>query len=179
MTDNIFKIGDTVWTCSLKEHKNRIPCPVCFTKKKVTLVLGDDTEVQLDCRWCQSGFDPPAGYIEDGYLLGKDVVQRIITGIDQRSKNDDTRITYWFSGQGFGAERVAETREEAMQKATSEAEKYTTNNRVGRENRKHKEYESYSWNAGYYMRQAKRGLKDYEHYLDKARVMESKARKQP
>ena len=58
-----YLIGDKVWHASCKSTKERVTCPECFGKKYLTVILGDDSQVTIDCAGCASGYDPPRGYI--------------------------------------------------------------------------------------------------------------------
>jgi len=168
----MFKIGDTVWVGEFQQRKDRVPCPVCFTKRYVTLILGDDTEVEVECKFCDVGHFGAQGYVIDGYHYVTTATPKTITGMDIRKDE----ITYWFGGIGHQEERVAATEEEAVAKAQVDADKYNTNKRELQLERKHTSYKSYTWNAGYFMKKAKGALQDHKHYTEKAKIMESKAR---
>jgi hypothetical protein len=41
----MFKIGDTVWVPDCGNRQKQIPCPVCFGKLRVTIILGNEETV--------------------------------------------------------------------------------------------------------------------------------------
>lgn len=57
-----FKLGDTVFYVeSSTRHQKRIPCPMCFGKKYVQIILGDDSKESIECGYCAHGFERPSG----------------------------------------------------------------------------------------------------------------------
>jgi hypothetical protein len=57
-----FNIGDTVyWVESGIHYGKEVPCPMCFGKRFVTLILGDSTEQKIECGFCQHGIDRASG----------------------------------------------------------------------------------------------------------------------
>jgi len=174
MAEKVFKIGDKVWVSRVRSTDEVIPCPVCFGDMKVTLILGDGTHVEVECDYCRKGWMGAQGVVRAGYVNVAEVFQKEITGVDNRRDGDEQRITYWFGSGGYSSKRVSDTREGALVKA--EAEIAEVNKRADAKHKKHKDYKSYTWNAGHYMREAQRALEQHKRYLEKAKVMLSKAR---
>ncbi len=57
-----YKLGDKVyWIESGTNYGKTIPCPVCFGKRFVTVILGDDSQVKTECGYCSHGYDRPSG----------------------------------------------------------------------------------------------------------------------
>lgn len=55
-------IGDTIfWVESGTNYCKQIPCPMCFGKRIVTIILGDDSQTKIECGFCQRGTDRPSG----------------------------------------------------------------------------------------------------------------------
>lgn len=42
-----------------------MPCPVCFGKLAVVLILGNGEHVTVECDACGRGFDGPQGWVDD------------------------------------------------------------------------------------------------------------------
>lgn len=58
-----YKIGDTIyWVESSAHYQKQIPCPMCFGKKFVTIILGDDSQEKIECGACQRGTERPSGF---------------------------------------------------------------------------------------------------------------------
>lgn len=58
-----YKIGDRVWWARCGTREVAHDCPICFRKKRVILILGDDSEVEVECDFCGKGYEGPKGYI--------------------------------------------------------------------------------------------------------------------
>src|SRR5687767_13466403 len=77
----MFKIGDTVFQASYGRHERWITCPDCLGSRHVRVILGDDTEVKIECGGCNpGGYEPPLGRIRQ-YDYSVEVKEREITGI--------------------------------------------------------------------------------------------------
>ena len=58
-----YNVGDIVFYASNDSREERIPCPVCFGKLQVIVILGNGTEVLVDCGYCGKGYEGPKGYV--------------------------------------------------------------------------------------------------------------------
>jgi hypothetical protein len=59
----MFELRQAIWWASCDSIEVTENCPDCFGKKYLTVILGDDSEVKIDCRTCALGYEPPRGYI--------------------------------------------------------------------------------------------------------------------
>ncbi len=67
MTDALippFAIGQRLWLPRAQPIQKTVPCPVCFGKREVTVILGDGEHVVVDCDGCGLGFQGPQGVVE-------------------------------------------------------------------------------------------------------------------
>jgi len=172
----IYSVGDKVWVVKIRSTKEEIPCPVCFGDLVVIMILGDGTQVELDCNFCAPGYSPPTGKVDNGhYECTARPLCLVLTGVDQRRRDGKMDVTYWSGCNGYNADRVGATQEEALELGAIEGAKINERKDLNLQ-RKFKDHKNYTWNAGYYMREAKRSLEEHHRYLKKARIMESKAR---
>lgn len=59
-----FTIGQEVYhVVSGSYGQERETCPVCYGKRSVVVVLGNDEQVPVMCENCRSGCDPPSGTV--------------------------------------------------------------------------------------------------------------------
>lgn len=75
-----FNIGDEVFHVQSSCHYGtKVPCTVCFGKRRVTVILGNGKHVDTECQHCASGCEPPSGqsttwgphaYIVSGPITG-------------------------------------------------------------------------------------------------------------
>ena len=57
-----FNLGDTIyWVESSCNYRKQVPCPMCFGKCFVTIVLGDGSQTQTSCGFCDHGYEGPRG----------------------------------------------------------------------------------------------------------------------
>ncbi len=57
-----YKLGDKVyWIYSSTNYSKKIPCTMCFGKRFVTIILGDESQTKISCGFCESGFEGSTG----------------------------------------------------------------------------------------------------------------------
>ena len=167
-----FKVGEVVWYAECRLRQIEHPCPICFGKKKVVLILGDDSRVELDCGCCARPCQPPRGVVTEWELVAaprKEWIRRI----DQRTTADGVELdirgdSVTLTGKIFRteAEALAKCQELAAIQKEEEAKRL-----------KYRDWRSYSWNAGYHMRQVKEARKKVEYHEQKAVLCKAKAKK--
>lgn len=174
-----YKIGDEVWWARYAPSDRYITCPDCCGKKYLTVILGDDSQVTIDCTGCQLGYDPPRGYITT-HDYAAEVTRFRITGVEEQTKNDGSlEVSYrGYNCYAIGEDAVASTKEEADTIAAlliikaAEAEKQ-------RLLQKEKPTRDWGWNATYHRQCIKRMEADLVYHkakLDVA-VLRKKAEK--
>ena len=173
-----FEIGDIVYAAETITKRVEEVCPVCNGDKEVMMVLGDGTQVMLNCRFCAPGYDPPRGWIYAEYIVEpsakKIYVEGIRTDVDRETK--EIEVTLQHGSRLYDVERyIALTYEEAFEKAVLLAEKgnqrYVDQRTATGE--KAKRDKSYTWHVGYHMRAAKSAREEAERHEKSARIMES------
>lgn len=77
-------IGDTVyWVESHTHYGKSIPCPMCFGKQFVTIILGDGSNVKSECGMCSHGLDRATGQTKTWEAVAL-ILSGAITGISTR-----------------------------------------------------------------------------------------------
>jgi hypothetical protein len=167
----VFKIGQAVWVGDVNTEKTKDPCPVCYGKKYITVILGNRDRAKVACNFCDEPFYGPRGWVygESRTVVGAH--QEVITGMDIRE--DD--VTYWFGGHGWHDERVAVTKEEALEKAKLVAIRYDEQHKQRTADlAKHDVNKTYAWNVGHYKNQLERAQRDIEFYTKKIEITQAK-----
>lgn len=171
-----FKVGDKVWaaTCGIKDIS--VPCPVCYGKLKISVILGNGDTHSIDCDFCGGrSYEGAKGYcIQNEWFAAPE--QFLITGMDI-----DDKITYKSrisncSWRNFEEEDVFATKEEAeircqelvKQKNESEQKHFES---------KEKADKTYSWHVGYHKREVKRLQEQLAYHLAKIPLMQAKSEK--
>jgi hypothetical protein len=58
-----FEIGHTYYLPHHNPTQVSVPCPVCYGKKEVVMILGNGEFVTVQCEGCGLGYEEPRGYI--------------------------------------------------------------------------------------------------------------------
>lgn len=61
----VYKVGDWVWYATYESEEIKVPCPVCYGNKVVTVILGNGDEVAVECDYCGKGWQNALGYVTD------------------------------------------------------------------------------------------------------------------
>ena len=162
-----YKIGDTVYVANCGHRQIDIPCPVCFGKIRVTLILGNGESVSLPCDYCGKGFDGPRGYVSE-YDYVAEAAARTITAANITLTDTGEKVEYR-SGSSFSYYTLKEedcysTFEEASATAVAVKEKMIEEQNTRAEYIKEDIKKSFSWNAGYHLREAKRNRREIEYH---------------
>jgi hypothetical protein len=171
-----YKVGDSVWYAKCRWEPIRTLCPTCFGKKKVTLILGNGDQVTLPCEGCGRGYDPPSGYVHEyDYVVEPEsiVICGMNVSIDGNKEKVDYRGGY---GYVYYEDDLFLTREEALAKAQEKKAELENEQRTRSEYIKKEKQKSFSWNANYHMREAKRMRQQAEYHDGKAILCKAKSK---
>lgn len=151
----IFNIGEVVWIARYGRREFQDPCPVCFGKLSVTVILGNGELVETPCSYCGLGWDGPRGWTSE-YRIEPSVKSVIITGREIQ-EGESTEVTYRGSGgHCYLQEIVFETEAEAFVKSEELCTKEIKDSEIRSEYIKKDKIKSFAWNVGYHLREAKR-----------------------
>ena len=76
-----FQLGQKVFLATASPNETReVPCPVCFGKKQVTLILGNGEQQPIECNYCALGYEAPRGVVV-AYGVSSRVDEYEITGL--------------------------------------------------------------------------------------------------
>lgn len=113
-----FNIGDVVYSASYGQIAKQVTCPVCFGKLKVTVILGNDERVEVDCDYCGKGYEDSKGYVTEYDYVAK-AKCFVVNKIDVKVGRDkETRTYYSLEPEGYHysykEETCFATKEEAL-----------------------------------------------------------------
>ena len=167
----IFNIGDKVWYAKLKSKQETLTCPECFGKKCLTVILGDDSKVTIDCAGCSSGYNPPKGYVTY-WKQDVDVPLVIIEKVNISKKE----VEYYFNDCYYAKDTdVFSTKEEAEIRAKELAEEHNKQE-LNKIYQKEKNNRNWSWHVYYYRNMIRNAEKDIERAKAKLDVAKEKAK---
>jgi len=157
-----FNIGNKVWYAERITSEERELCPDCFGKKYLTVVLGDDSKITIECESCKRGYDSPTGYVL--YRIQKPAVKEVI--INRVEMSEEEGIRYGYDGCYINMEtHFFQTKEEAEKRAIELMEQF---NQQERDNfhKKERDTKSWAWHVYYFRRQ----IKDAEKQIERSKI---------
>lgn len=171
-----WKVGDRPWISKAVYEEVIHDCPVCFGKKEVVLILGNDDRVTLPCDYCGKGWEGPRGYvIETEFSIG--VEQLTIDSIEATFTFDGEKRRYILFGSRCASdEDLCVTKEQAEEKSREWIAKDIIEKSTRAEYIKHNVHKTFSWNAGYHLREAKRDESSAAHHRERAILCKAKVK---
>lgn len=168
----MFNVGDTIWISRFDRCTEWVPCPVCFTKRKVTVILGDGTAIETPCNYCGNGFEESSGYVEKQTATPK-AMSCVVTAVYEEVTAAGRKVEYRCDTWCVYEHKAFAAREEALAAAVTLATEQNAQEREYRAGLKEYSYKSYSWHVGYHKREAKEHRRQAEYH--EARAVECTA----
>lgn len=178
-----YNVGDVVWWATYERHAIREDCPVCFAKRRVQVILGNDEIIEVDCDYCGKGWERARGFIEEIYDYESKVRQTTVDKkeVTEGSEGRECRYQTHHMGGNYtlDAEDIFDTKEEADARLVEKIAK--ANAEEAKRIASHKEHsnKSYGWHVGYHRNRATRARKDLEYHEAKASAMKKLAKPTP
>jgi hypothetical protein len=166
-----FEIGQKVWLALWDSTTNYVTCPDCGGTGRIRVIHHDDTMMSVECAGCQSGYDPPKGYLKvyDRHAKAELVT---ITGVHVSNGKIE-----WRSDRSWLMEEsdLFETKEGALTRAVEKAAVADKEDR-DRIQAKEKPTRTWSWNAHYHRREIKKARRQIEYHEKKLAVANLKVK---
>lgn len=168
------RVNDKIWLSKIGQREVWVDCPVCYGKKKVTLILGNDEQAVLDCGYCERGWESPSGK-EMIYKFVAEPEEITISGVSSNEREGKREVSYYYNGNyHVGPEKLFNTKEEAeveCQKAIKEHHEEQLR-QLGHKNVSSRR--KFGWNAGYYIRKLNDLKKEMARYEEKIQIIRVK-----
>lgn len=170
-------IGDMIYRVVTGQIESKERCPDCFGKLKLTVILGDGSQVVIDCQTCARGFEPPTGFITR-YDYDAKVEHVRIDGMDVRPDRVEYKVDMrggdgaW-SWSTVDEDKAFDTFAEAEVFAESERKRQATYQIESKEQRN----KSWAWHVTYHRDNIRRHERDLERSRQQLGYAESKAKK--
>ena len=174
----MFNIGDKVYRADYGRNEKWITCPDCLGSARVKVVLGDGTEVSIECGGCNpGGYNPSLGRIKQ-YEFSASARRYTVTGIRTSATNPTEYELDNFGGSSYtigeeGALFATEAEAVAYGEARGKELQAEENRRLLM---KTKDSKSWSWNYSYHMKCIKDLERQLEYHKQKAQVCKANAR---
>jgi len=148
------KIGDKVWVAWAERRDVTEACPVCFGKREVMLALGNGDTVVLPCDYCGKGYSQPIGKVTE-IRFGAGAELKTIDQIETRHTSAGEEVEYRAGNYSLAPDRIFGTKEEALRKSEDIVVELNKEQITRTEYIKADVKKTFSWNAGYHLREAK------------------------
>jgi len=165
------KLGDNVWVASIERYTESILCLECFGKKSLTVILGDDSRVEIPCVGCACGYDPPTGFMSHAQYK-PDVRRETIIRIEVEPDKIEylTQNSHLFKdSEVFDTEEEAEKRAIILMNEHNEEEKK-------RMYCKERPSRTWAWNVHYHRKQIRDAEKTIAYASEKLGIAKLKAK---
>jgi predicted RNA-binding Zn-ribbon protein involved in translation (DUF1610 family) len=167
-----YAIGQQVWWARFEPTETSVECPDCGGSGYIRCIMGDDTEVTVDCENCKVGYDQFSRGRITTYKRRPLAVQTTITGMDVRADKTEYRVPKSYIVE---ENRLFETEAEALAEAQKLADD-ATQEELNRIATKEKNTRSWSWNATYHRKQIRHAQDQIEYHTKKLNVASEKAK---
>ena len=169
----MFDIGDKVWIARIGKVKSQITCPHCLGKKYLTVIMGDESLVKIDCSCCTEGL-LPEGKITI-WETGVSAEEITITGLDSDLEGGKIKTRYHYGNHNCynTFDNVFSTQEKALAWGK---EKLETENKHEEErivDKKDQATKTWAQNATYHLDAIKRMERDIEYHKKKLDIAET------
>ena len=171
-----YNVGDKVWFAKYQRQEVQVTCPICFGKMKVRLILGDDSEVETECTYCERGFQKYGYVIEYDYVSDVELVE--ITGKEVREYNGERTVEYRHGNYCLTPDNCFDSKEEAGIELAKKIELVQSEELNRLKRNKDGNPKRYSWHVGYYQRQIHDAEKNIEIYSKKVKHFKSKVKEE-
>ena len=170
-----YNVGDKIWFAHCGHREVTKTCPICFGKKEVTLILGNGDTVITQCDYCGKGWEFSTGYIKE-YEYVAEPEQFSITHIRSECSSEGEKHKYHSYHYHFKDDVIFDTREEALIKCNEIVAQKEKDETTRAEYLKKNKYKSFSWNAGYHLREAKRNREEAERHEKLAKICKERSK---
>ena len=154
-------IGDIVWVATWEREQRWLPCPDCFGKKFLTVILGDDSRVTIPCSECGPGYNSSRGVVET-WEERPSVAQVKLTGLELRPEG----MEYRSHSSYYKADRVFKTEEEAKAGAVVLTQQHNEEQKK-RMLSKERGDKTWGWNATYHRNCIRTKTKEIAYHTEK------------
>ena len=165
-----YNIGDKVYWAKYERIDVRKKCPVCFGKKGIIVILGNDEKVKIECDYCNVGLSSATGYIKE-YDWVSDISEIIIDGKEINENLKGKFIEYRYgcyilrNDDIFIDKKDAEKRvKEKIKEAKDEEDKRYQSVKGGK-------IMKLSWSIGYHRKEIKQAEKNLAYHSSKVEIV--------
>ena len=163
-----FQIGDQAWRATFDSTPAFVQCPDCCGSGRLRVIMGDDTEVSIDCQNCTRGYLGPQGVLQV-YDRAARAELVTITGIEM----DADKITYRAQRSPYtwliDDADLFDDEQQAVARAQELGDQLAAEERARIAN-KEKDTRSWAWNASYHRKAIRAAQQKIDYHTSKLAV---------
>ena len=178
VSDRAYTIGDSIIYIEHSYETAREVCDQCFGKKFLTVILGNDEQVTIECQNCLEnrgyGDRVATGYtnLREGLWVAR---ESVVDGMEKNwgSAADDFPIRYEVHGHRPEKDAIFETLAEAKTEAilrNVKAEAFRDGTNESKNDRQNMNAHTWAFQASHYRRQIKNALHSIEYAKNRIEV---------
>lgn len=149
MNEAKYKFDDFVyWVTSSCYYGKKIPCPMCFGKFKVQIILGDGSQESVECGYCKQGVDSTSGLAQT-WEPHAEIKSGAICGIERGCEKWFYKVGYETLDEKYLFSSEAEAiplRDERLKEETERKELWFRDHFI-------KAKQTQIWSSGYHKKQ--------------------------
>ena len=168
-----YNIGDTVWHVQANRGEHWVDCPNCLGHGCVTVILGDGTQVSVDCACGQ--YSHQIRGKEQRYDWTAECKQDAICGMEIAGNKTEYHVGTRYSHWCIPEDRVYATREECEVAAAIVVAEHEIEEQK-RVEQKEKPHKTWAGNAAYHRNQIRSHEKEIAYHKAKLAVASVKAK---
>lgn len=174
----MFNIGDKVFVPKCGMTRVYETCPHCFGKQYLTVILGDDSRVTIDCDCCKEQFESTGKVAIYKWQSG--VEQIIINGVESYQVGEKIKFRYRNGAscnyRTYDEDEVFSTKEDAQAAADIKTAEHEVSEQQNFEGKKKYAHKSWANHVAYFRNMLKHTEDEAERYRKLLSVAESKQR---
>lgn len=159
-----FNIGDHAWLARAGQNQIWVTCSECLGSGRLRVILGDNSEVSIECVCCDRGYEGSPGKRQT-YSFVSEAHVVIITGLEANVRGETIHIRYSSACYHLEEENLFATREEAEARALVLVQEHEAEE-AKRLRYKEKDHKTWAWNVSYWRRE----IRDAQKVIERAQA---------
>jgi hypothetical protein len=167
-----YNIGDKVYWAVYDRKDTIKPCPVCFGKKVVIVILGNDEKVETPCNYCEKGFESSTGYVKEYEWVSK--VELVgITAKEVKENSEGRFIEYRYGHYCLDSKDIFDTPEQAEIRVAEKIKEKEIEENQRYQSIKNNKLMSLSWSIGYHQKRVRDAEKEIKYHSEKVKIVKA------
>lgn len=170
-----FNIGDEVWHATTKTREVYDTCLECMGKRYLTVILGDDSQVTIQCECCKRGYMGATGQI-NRFEHYEEVALRSVGGVEISGDTFEYRLPSGSGGYYCVKESDVFNNQASAELRATKIAAERTKEAMDNSHRKYKQDRSWAWHVKYHREALRRALEQVGYHNEELQYAKSVAK---